>query len=56
MDLYGPQSLLLDLHLLLVGWGGDTSPNAPPPRRLDSRAFGASFLVPPVEVWCAPLI
>jgi len=34
----------------LVGWGGGHHPHSPLPRRLrrlDSRAFGASILVPP---------
>jgi len=32
-----------------LGWGGGPFP-------LDSRAFGASILVPPVEAWCPPLL
>ena len=41
----------------LFQWEGDTpSPPARRLRRLDSRAFGASILVPPVEAWCPSLI
>jgi len=47
---------------LLVGWGSRATPPAHSPpsrrprrrRRLDSRAFGVSILVPPVEAWCPP--
>jgi len=43
VPIYGHQSELLDPPLLLVGWEGDTSPNAPPPRRLDSIAYVTSY-------------
>jgi len=40
--------------------GRGTPPShVPPPRhlrRLDSRAFGASILVPSVEAWCSPML
>jgi len=37
----------------LVGWGGNTPPRFPPPRRLrrfDSRAFGAQLLWPQCKI------
>ena len=58
MGLYGPQSLLLDPPLLLVGCRGGTPVPMSHPLSvsiLDSRPFGASILVPPpVEAWCLP--
>ena len=32
----------------LIGWGGAPSFQSSPPRRLDSRAFGAQLLWPPM--------
>jgi len=60
MGLHGPQSLLLDPLLLLVGWGGGHQSHCPIPsaprfsrlRRFDLRAAPSPrrSLVPPVDL------